>query len=142
MDGSYPVLPTDMLAFRITSSIIRNAHFVNADAFALGHLGEFGCHLRLESEAVLLEGDTFDDVGAEELVAGLHVGEVEVGKHVGEPCEEFVPFGMPEKGDAMGLATTIPRTINHIGETFYDRVEEEVVLSSGSYSKSASCTIT
>ena len=107
IDGADPVLPADVLSFGVTSSIIGYSDFVNAYALCFGIACELGGHLRLEAETVLLKEDALDDVGAEQLVARFHVREVEVGKDVGEPCQELVAPCMPVERDAVRLAATV-----------------------------------
>ena len=68
-------------------------------------------------------------LSAEKLVAGFHVGEVEVGKHVGEEGEPLVSDGMPEEEDAVGVAAGESGAIDDIGVTVEHGLEEEVVFS-------------
>ena len=87
MDGAEAVFPADFLAFLVGSSIVGDAHFIDADAF---ETGDFGGHFGLEAETLLLEVYALDDICPEQFIAGLHVGEVQVGEHVGQESEEAV----------------------------------------------------
>ena len=87
MDGAEAVSPAYFLAFLIGATIVGDAHLINAYAF---ETGDFGGYFRLKTEAFLLEIDALNYVGTEKLVAGFHVGEVQVGEHVGQEGEEAV----------------------------------------------------
>jgi len=50
----------------------------------------------------------------EELIAGFHVRQVQVGEHVGEEGEEFVAQGMPEKQDAVRVAAHEARSVHDV----------------------------
>jgi len=65
-------------------------------------LGAFHGDLGLEAETVGADGNALQQVGAEGLVTGLHVGDVEVGEHVGNEREALVDFRVPE-GQHAGL---------------------------------------
>ena len=49
--------------------------------------GDLGGDFGFEAEAVLAQVDAPQDVRAEHLVAGLHIGQVEVGDGVGQQGE-------------------------------------------------------
>src|SRR2546422_6594138 len=71
---------------------------------ATAELGDLYGHLRLEAEAVGPQRETLQHVGAERLVADLHVGEVEAGHHVGDERERAVGDVVPEVEHAMRAA--------------------------------------
>src|SRR3989442_1028211 len=75
--------------------------------------------LHLEAEPVGREGQAPQQVGAHQLVARLHVGEVEIGEHVGEEGEEPVADGVPEVEDAMRAALE-PRAEHGVGASVGD----------------------
>ena len=77
-DRRKPVAPGDFLAFRKIASVIGDRHLVEF-MFALEY---FGSYLRLEIEAVRLDLEIFDHVGAKDFVTGFHVREDRVIKHV------------------------------------------------------------
>ena len=97
---------------------------------ALGREGEprhLGRHLRLESEAVALEANSLDDLAAEDFVADLHVGQVQVGQHVREEREPLVRQRMPEIEDPVLLADE-PRAEDDVGLILDDRLDELGIL--------------
>ena len=87
MYSAETILPAYFLAFLVSAAVVGDAHFINADAFETSY---FGSHLGFKAETLLLEKDALDNICPEQLVAGLHVGEVQVGEHVGQESEETV----------------------------------------------------
>ena len=73
------VPPGDLLPFFVCPATIRYRDFVNATF----QLGKFGRYFRLKSEAVRLDRYFFQQVSTKNFVTSLHVGEIEVSKHVG-----------------------------------------------------------
>jgi hypothetical protein len=120
----HAVAPADLLALGVGAPAVGDADLVDPPAAAGNLRGE----LRLDAEAVLLDGDAFDDVAAEALVARLHVREVEVGEHVGQQRERPVAERVPEVQDAMGSAAEKARPEHDVGDAFLERFEEHVVL--------------
>src|SRR5207244_1841551 len=94
------VFPVDLLPFPIVAAVVRDRYFENAVA-APGH---FRRHLGLEAESIRPQPDRLDDLPAKDFVAGLHVGEVEIGDHVREMREECVPQTMPVEHHAARVA--------------------------------------
>src|ERR1700730_15127927 len=94
------IAPADLLALGVVATVVGDAHLVDPPAGP----GHFGGDLGLEAKAVLLELDRLDDLATEGLVAGLHVGEVQVGEHVRRQREEAVADRMPEIQHSMGAA--------------------------------------
>ena len=88
----HAVAPADLLALGVGAAVVADAHLVDPAA-GPGHLGG---DLGLEAEAVLLDVDRLDHLAAEGLVAGLHVGQVQVGEHVRQHVQEAVADGVPE----------------------------------------------
>src|SRR4051812_41652906 len=77
------VSPTDFFAFFVGASSVADADFVNPKlAF-----GDFDCDLWLEAETVLFNGNRLNDLAPENLVAGFHVGQVDVGQAVGDQSQ-------------------------------------------------------
>jgi hypothetical protein len=118
-EGHDPVRPADLLAFPVGSSGVRDRHLVDPGV----HLGKLGGELRFHAEAARPDGDALDDVGAEDLVARLHVREVQVRDHVGEEGEELVRDVMPEVQDAAGGAREA-RAVDDVGLALEDRRQE------------------
>jgi hypothetical protein len=67
VDGAEEVFHANFLAFGVAAAGIRDGDLEDAQ-MPLGHLGG---DLGLEAEAVLLDGDLFQGIGAKNLVAGL-----------------------------------------------------------------------
>jgi hypothetical protein len=72
------VLPSDLLALFIGSAPVSDADFVDPQP----PFGNLDRDLRLKTKAVLFEGNGLNDLPAEDLVAGFHVSQVDVGKAV------------------------------------------------------------
>jgi hypothetical protein len=77
----------------IGAAMVRDGDFVEAATF----LGELDGDLRLEAEAIGFEVNAFDGLRAKDLVANLHVREVEVGKHIRNQSKSQIPHVMPEE---------------------------------------------
>src|SRR4029077_6367765 len=74
-DGAEAVFPSDLLAFFVRSSRVTDPHFVHAQPL----LGNFDRNFGLKPETVFLEWNGLDHFPPENLVAGFHVDEVEIG---------------------------------------------------------------
>src|SRR5438477_4351226 len=91
-EGGQSVAPVNFFAFLVGAAIVAHWNFINAEAIA----GDLGGNLGLNAKAVRDDRNGSKAIGCEGLVAGLHVGEVEVVKHVGEEGEKPVPGRVPE----------------------------------------------
>src|SRR3989344_3374662 len=80
------VPPGDLLAFGVGAAAVGDGRLVDAQM----PFADAGGHFRLEAEAVGLERDGAEDVGAEGLVAASHVGQVDVVEDVGQESEETI----------------------------------------------------
>src|SRR5690606_10941740 len=89
----------DLLTLIKVAPVIGDRHLDQPIA-ALGNLGG---DLRLKVEAPRMERDVGNHVGTEGLVAGLHVGQVEVVQHIGQHGEDEIADAMPEVHLAGGL---------------------------------------
>ena len=69
---------------------------------AVAAAGQLGGYLRFESEAPLADLQAVEHVGPEGFVAGLHVRQVQVCKHIGQKGQEFVADIVPEKEYPVG----------------------------------------
>src|SRR4029453_18510028 len=94
------VLPPDLLALFVGSASIRNADLEDSPL----QLRHFCRDLRFETEPVLFDHDLLQDFSSEDLVASLHVGQVQIGERIRAQRQQVVANGMPEIQDAMGLA--------------------------------------
>jgi hypothetical protein len=79
--GADAVFPVYFFSFGVGSTVVGDAHLVEPDLF---YFGEFKGHLGFETEPVFGEMDLLDDLGAEDLVTGFHIREVEVAQHIGK----------------------------------------------------------
>jgi hypothetical protein len=86
-------------------------------------LRELGGELRLHAEPARPDGDALDDVRAEDLVAGLHVGEVQVRDHVRDERQELVRDVVPEVEDPPGRAGEAG-AVHDVGPPLEDGGEE------------------
>ena len=114
------VLPADLLAFLVRPAVIADGHFVDAE-FPLGALHD---DLRLEAEAVGADGDALQQIGAEDLVAGLHVRQVQIAEHVGDQRQALVDHGVPEGQHARLLAGHVARAEDRVGVAVEQRPEQ------------------
>jgi len=76
--------------------VIADRDFVNPEV-ALGALHR---NLRLEAEAVRPDGDALEQFSAEDFVASLHVGQMEVAKHITDTGQHLVDHRMAERQHA------------------------------------------
>src|ERR1700739_4541612 len=76
--GPETVLPADFLAFLISSSPVTYSPLVNSQS----PLGQLHRNLRFEAESIFLDWDRLNHVAPERLIAGFHIGEINVGKRI------------------------------------------------------------
>src|ERR1700678_2497727 len=119
VEGPHAVLPVDLLALLVGAAVVRNADLVDTAARVRNIGGDF----RLEAEAALFDGDRLDDLPPEHLVAGLHVGQVQVGEHVREQREQAVADAVPEIEHAMRPAAHETRAEHHVRFIAQDRLD-------------------
>jgi hypothetical protein len=114
------VSPADLLAFEVRAPVIRNTHFIDATP----HLGNLGGDLRFKTETLLFDLKLLQDVATEDLVAGFHVSEVEVGEAIGNKSEQFVAEIVPEEKNTMRIATDEAGAVNDIGAFIQDGLDQ------------------
>ena len=78
-DGSQAVLPADLLARAVVAARVGDGNLVDPAS----QLGQLHGDLGLKPEARRLKLDLPEDLAPDDLVAGLHIGQVEVGENVG-----------------------------------------------------------
>ena len=115
-EGADAVAPADLLALVVGAARVGDADLVDRAA----ELRDLGRDLRLEAEAVLFDRDALEHLAAEDLVAGLHVGQVQVREHVRERGEHAVADVVPEVEHAVGLAADEARAEHHVGALVED----------------------
>ncbi len=104
------VFPADFLAFIIAATRVGNADLVNFQATARQLCG----HLRLEPEPVLLQIQSLNVLPFKELIARLHVGDVEIGEHVAESREYAIAHSVPKEQYPPLFPAGKSRAIHHI----------------------------
>src|SRR5262245_32859931 len=124
VQGPDAVPPADLLALVVRAPAVGDADLVNAPPAG----GDLGGDLGLEPEAVLLDVDGLDDLAPEDLEAGLHVGEVQVGEHVRGQREEPVAEGVPEVEDTVRPSGLEPGAEDHVGLAVHERGQQQAVL--------------
>jgi hypothetical protein len=110
VNGAQTVPPIDLLAFRISPATVGNAHLVDPATC----LGELSNNFGFDTKAILFDLNRFDKRSSEGFVARLHVGQVEVRKHIGKEGQKLVGDHMPEKKDAMRSTTHEPGAQNRV----------------------------
>lgn len=90
-DGFDSVFQADFLAFFVCPAVVADGDF---EDFGLA-LGEFDGDFGLETEAIGADGDGLQQRGAEGLVAGLHIGQVEISDDVAHSRQRPVGDGVP-----------------------------------------------
>ena len=108
--GLETVLDTDLLAFVVGAAQIADRHLEDHPA-ALGRLGG---ELDLDREVVRSQRQRLEKRGAEHLVAGFDVGEIQIGEPVAQESDQAVAEMMLEVEDAAPLAGEKARSENHI----------------------------
>src|SRR4051812_2706513 len=118
------VPPRDLLALGVAATVVGDADLVDRPPCPRDLHGE----LRLEAEPVRRERDLVEDLAAEDLVAGLHVREVQVGDHVRERGQHLVAGVVPEVDDAVRTAAEEAAAEDDVGMTVDDRLEQPRVV--------------
>ncbi len=67
-------------------------------------------------------------MATKQLIAGLHVGQVQVGEHVRQESQKTITDSMPKEEDPVWTSADKPRSVNHIGEAVEDGLKQEVVF--------------
>src|ERR1051326_6190911 len=89
----HAVAPGNFLSFRIVATAVADWHFVNSPT-AFGDLrGELG----LKTKPIRSQTHALNHFSAKYLVAGFHVGEIEVRQHVGKQSQKLISHRMPEE---------------------------------------------
>src|SRR5439155_4711561 len=104
--------PRDLLPLCVGAAVIRDRQLVDAELA----LADLGGDLRLDAEVVLTQVERAQDLGAERLVARLHVGERRVVEHVREQGQKAVAEQMPEEVGALRSAARETGPEDDIGD--------------------------
>jgi len=125
VDGAHAVLPADLPTLLLRATIVGNSYLIDPELPPLGDLRrDFG----LETEPGLLDLDRLDDLSAERLEAGLHVGEIQVGEHVRQHREETVAEAVPVIEHPMGLPAREAGPEHHIRPARHDGFDHAGML--------------
>src|SRR5580692_3134686 len=99
-EGARASSPANFLSFAIGTARIADRNFEYAGA-TLGQLdGELGLHVKRGA----FERNAFEQVSANHLVTGFHVGEVEVGNQVAQEGEQFIAERVAKEKGALVAA--------------------------------------
>ena len=118
------ILETDLLSLCVRPAIVRDRHFVDSST----QFCDFSCYFWLEAEAILLQINCIQHLATEDLVAGLHVSQIQVVQHVRQERQEAVCHVVPEKQNAMRPPQEAGSK-NDVGGSVQDRFQQcEVIL--------------
>src|SRR6266542_2481942 len=122
--GTKSVTPANLFALGVATPVVGNVDFVNPYPKAV----ELRSNFWLEAKAILFDGDLFDHLSPEHFIACLQVGEIEIGRHVGECGEDFIAYGMPVIEHTMRTRTHEARAEHHVGFAVEDGFEHARIL--------------
>ena len=118
------VAPANFFPLGVGATVVTDADLVDHGARTCDLGGDLG----LEAEAIFLDLDFLNHLATENFVASLHVGEVEIGRHVGEQREKFVADHVPEIDDAVGVSAGETGAEDDVGLAVDDGFEEARVF--------------
>src|SRR5690606_17110036 len=105
--------------FKVIARKVGDRQFVHTHL----QLGDLGGDFRLETKAVGFKLHILNDLRPEELITGLHIGEIEAGEKITEHREESVHHIM-ESPVYLRIRLLKPRSINHIGPLIEQGLQE------------------
>jgi len=124
INSSHAVLPANFLPLVIGSAVVGNTNLIDAAV----KFSNFSGYFRLKSKPIFLDSDLLNDLAAECLVAGFHVREIEVGKHVAQQCKKSVAHAVPKIYNPMGSATLESAAKHHIGLVLQDWCDHDRIF--------------
>ena len=92
------------------------------------HCASLRRQLRLDAEAVAVQRRLLEDVGPDRLVAGLHVGQVDVVEDVGQPGQELVGDAVPVEQDLPLARGGEARSEHRVGLALEDRRDQRGIV--------------
>src|ERR1700739_4996676 len=115
--------PSNFLSFAIGTARIADRNF----EYACATLGQFDGELRINVKCGTFERNTLEQIRANHLVTGFHVGEVEIGNQVAQEGEQFIAERVAEEKSALvpaghearsenGISIFIQKQLNHLQE--------------------------
>ncbi len=87
------IFETDFLSFFISASGVGDSRFVNSNVW---HAGNLGRYFWFDAEPVFAKNDLIKHVFSKHFVPCFHIGQVQVGEHVGEKGEKTIGHSMPK----------------------------------------------
>src|SRR5438445_10613379 len=104
VEGIEGVAQSDLLALFVSTAGVADVDLVNAPG-GVAPPGDLRGDLRLEAKAVRFQPEAAQYLTPEDLVASLHVCEIEIGKHVRQCGQHTVGHRVPEVKDAVAFTT-------------------------------------
>src|SRR4029077_2643992 len=100
INGSDSVLPANLLSLSVRPAVVGDAHFIDPGSSPRNLRDK----LRFDTEPVLLDCDAIQVFAPKNFITRLHIGEVQVSKHVREQCEKSVSHHVPKVNHTMSSA--------------------------------------
>src|SRR5690606_35279314 len=88
------------LTFLIGASMIADGNLKDATLL----LCQFRRQFRLDAKTIAANGQCFNKWSEDDLVAGLHIGQVKIGQYIGNRGEHAICHAMPEIEDTAALS--------------------------------------
>ena len=129
---AHRVFGADLLALVVSAPVVTDRHFVNRRL----PLGELNSEFRFDAKPVAVDWNAARQRETERLVARLHVGQVEVRRHVARSRQQVVRQRVPVVDHAPLAGDQKPRAVHHVGlvgeqRTQHLRILRRVVLQIG-----------
>src|SRR5690606_11507856 len=106
--------------FLIGASVIADGNLKDATLL----LCQFRRQFWLDAKTIAANGQCFDKRSEDDLVAGLHIGQIQISQHIGNRGEHTIRYAMPEIEDTAALSGEKSRAIDYIGFAFENGGEQ------------------
>ena len=93
IEGGHAILPSDLLPLGVGAPVVTDREFVDSSL----RLCQAGSHLGFETETVGRQRQSLQEIRMDNLIAGLHIREVEVREHVAQQGEETIAHHVPKE---------------------------------------------
>ena len=70
----------------------------------------------------------FSTSRAKDFVADFHVGEIQIGEHVGKQCQHAIAHRVPKKEHPVRAAAGETSAVDHIGQPFFNRLDQRRII--------------
>ena len=107
--GRHRVTEANLLSLRVVAAAVGDRHLEDAAP----QFGDLDGDLRLEAKPIRSQRDALEELGSEDLVAGLHVGEVQVRQDVRHQRQDPVRHRVPEQVYP-SMTGDEPRSVNDV----------------------------